>query len=111
LSGIEDRTPYQVAESGYMYSVLDRSDRELFAYHWHPDGLSPTVEPHLHMSGVASFLLPPSQESQKSTELPLNKAHFPTGPVTLQQVIRLLIEDLGVEPRTPNWRQVLESTR
>jgi hypothetical protein len=29
--------------------------------------------------------------------------------VTLPQVIRLLIEDLGVEPRVANWREILDS--
>jgi hypothetical protein len=76
---------------------LDRDDRELFAYHWHPKGLSPVVHPHLHLTRVSPFLLP-AHGSHKSLELPIDKAHFPTGHVTLQQVSRLLIEDLGVEP-------------
>jgi hypothetical protein len=91
-----------------MYRVLDRNGRELFAYHWHPEGLSSIVNPHLHKRGAAPFVLPPTRGSDDLTELPIGKAHFPTGHITLRQVIRLLIEDLGVEPRDANWRQVLQ---
>jgi len=103
---VDNRMSYRVAESAYIYRILDRGDREVFAYHWHPNGLSSIVYPHFHLSGVGPIALT-VPESGSISDLSMSKAHFPTGHVTLQQVIRLLIEDFGVEPRTPGWREAL----
>jgi hypothetical protein len=43
------------------------------------------------------------------TVVSLSQAHIPTGFVTLSDVVRLLIEELGVEPRRQDWRTVLET--
>lgn len=80
----------------YSYQVVNSSDQELFAYHWHPFGRSPINFPHIHFGhGVAG--IPPE----------LTGAHFPTGPVTLAEVVRLLLSDFGVRPLRPDWPAVL----
>jgi hypothetical protein len=109
LAAFRDRPAFRVSTSEYMYRILDRGERELLAYHWHPQGLSSIAHPHLHLSGVEPFVLSLAP-NHESTEFSVDKAHFPTGPVTLQRIIRLLIEDLGVEPRRPDWRDVLCSS-
>lgn len=38
-------------------------------------------------------------------------AHFPTGPVALQDVISLAIRWFGVTPRQPDWERTLRETR
>ncbi len=95
-----------VDELRYAYRVSNFVDEELFVYHFHPESESVIHHPHLHMI-APPFDLPQHPSGQPSVKLPISKAHFPTGHVTLQQVIRLLIEDFGVETRVPNWREVL----
>ena len=79
-----------------MYSVDHADARELFAYHWHPTGHSHVTRPHLHISG-------------RTEPAELGNAHFPTGPVTLADVVRLLIQDFDVRPRRADWSRVLDA--
>jgi hypothetical protein len=79
-----------------MYTVLDVNRTEVLAYHWHPEGVSPVTTPHLHL-GAASGVTWPR----------LQGAHMPTGPVALTAFVRCLIEELGVEPRRPDWQAAL----
>jgi len=37
----------------------------------------------------------------------LGSAHLPTGRIGLDDLLRLAIRDLGVEPRRDDWREVL----
>lgn len=39
--------------------------------------------------------------------VPLNDLHLPTGYVTIEEVIRFCIVDLGVEPLTKDWDAIL----
>jgi hypothetical protein len=51
-----ERGPWKVTTAGYNYSVQDRLEKELFAYHWHR-WIKPSY-PHLHVcqaSGVNLF--------------------------------------------------------
>lgn len=43
------------------------------------------------------------------TGQPIERTHFPTGRVSLEAILRLLIEDFGVPPResAENWRAAL----
>jgi hypothetical protein len=75
--------------------VNDEDERELFAYHWHPIGRSHVTTPHLHISGRTE---PPE----------LAQAHYPTGPVTLADVVRPLIADFQVPPRRTDWQRILD---
>jgi len=38
----------------------------------------------------------------------LNDWHLPTGYVTVEEVLRFCIVDLGVEPLAPDWHEILE---
>lgn len=40
----------------------------------------------------------------------LGKAHFPTGTVSVEAVLRFAIEELGVQPLQPDWRATLAET-
>jgi hypothetical protein len=83
-----------VSTVGYWYEIRRRDGPTVFAYHWHPVGLSHVTTPHLHVGGT-------------SGGLNLTRAHLPTGYITLQHVIRFAIVDLGVEPLRDDWREVL----
>jgi hypothetical protein len=84
-----DRGGWRTEVAGYAYA-FDAEGQELIAFHWHPGRASRHDEPHLHPRG------------------PLAKRHVPTGgPVTLVQVLRFAITDLGVEPIRTDWaRQI-----
>jgi hypothetical protein len=87
-----DRGPYKVKITAYMYIVEDHRGHELFSYHWHPD--SPEVKfPHLHVEHPT-----------------LKKAHLPTGRISLEEVLRLLITDFGVCPLKSNRDEILTET-
>lgn len=43
-------------------------------------------------------------------ELNLNDLHLPTGYTTMEDVIRFCIVDLGVQPLSPEWHEVLEES-
>ena len=97
--------PFDVDVIGYSYRMLERSGRELLAFHWHPVGLSRVVTPHLHLS---SRLRPIPIEPVGLT-ISLADHHIPTGIVTLADVVRYLIVEIGIEPRRSDWREVLAS--
>jgi hypothetical protein len=75
------------------------NDRELLAYHWNPTGPEQKRFPHLHLSAAAEV-----------GNRALTRAHIPTGEVSLGDVVRLFIEELGVRPRRADWRTVLDET-
>jgi hypothetical protein len=90
-----ERGPWKVASRGYIYTVSER-DVPVFAYHWHPTPGWDVQFPHLHL-----YLL----ESIEGN--PTHKAHFPTGRVSLESVIRLLIREFDVEPLRTDYTEVL----
>ena len=76
--------------AGYRCELSDADERELLAYHWHPQGVSPIIWPHLHVSASVA-------------PIDLTRAHLPTGPVAL----RCAAADLGVRPLRQDWAAVL----
>lgn len=98
------RTPigdqWIVRPLSYIYSVRDESDREVFAYHWHPDESPDVVFPHLHMGFGVLF----RGEG-------LWRKHMPTGHQTLMTVLRLTIRDFGVQPTRADWSDVLDTSQ
>jgi hypothetical protein len=87
---------WDTAIFGWMFQVDGAIGRELFAYHWHPTGHSHVTVPHLHISG-------------RTEPAEIGAAHYPTGPVTLADVVRLLIQDFDVRPRRADWSRVLDA--
>lgn len=83
----------------YNYRIEASPNIELLAYHWHPFGFSDQRNPHLHVSH--------SFDSISLGAPPLSAMHLPTGIVELPSIIRLLIEEFGIEPRREDWRDVL----
>lgn len=72
------------------------ADRVLLAYHWHPQGRSPITTPHLHLgSGSGAIDL-------------LTGAHLPTGTVTLVDIVRMAVGELGVRPLRGDWAAILD---
>lgn len=83
----------------YFY-VLAQDRSEILSYHWHPAGSSSVRTPHLHVGAEI-----------RVGERWLPKIHIPTGPIALQDLLILAIEELGVEPIRDDWRLILDQTR
>ncbi|MFN8637675.1 MAG: hypothetical protein U0893_27805 [Chloroflexota bacterium] len=99
LVPLDDReSHWRAVITAYQYALLDREGREYLAYHWHPDGQSHMLEPHLHL-GVAAQVGVPE----------IAAAHLPTGPIALAAVARLTLTDLGARPLRADWHGVLAS--
>ena len=80
----------------YYYSVHDAEEKEVLLYHYHPRGGSPITTPHLHLGQGAQV-----------GRADVRDAHLPTGNVSLNAVLRVLIEEMGVQPRRPDWDSIL----
>jgi hypothetical protein len=91
---------WEAQTAAYEYRLSDQDDREILAYHWHPEGPSHVLTPHLHLG--------PAAEVGRALLL---AAHLPTGQVTLREVLRLAIETFGVEPARRDWERVLGAAR
>jgi hypothetical protein len=90
-----ERGFWRVSTAGWIYELADSDDNLIVAFHWHPGGHGRMTWPHIHAYGT--------HESEE-----LHKLHPPTGRVSIESVVRFLIEDLGVIPRRASWRAILE---
>ena len=88
--------PWGVRIVEYYYAVHDSDGREVLLYHWHPRGNSPVATPHLHLEHGAQV-----------GRAEVRDAHLPTGDVYLNAILRVLIEEMGVRPRRPDWQTIL----
>jgi len=86
--------PWRVITAGWIYDLADSRDEPIVAFHWHPEGSGRVTRPHIHAHG------------QHDT-VELHKLHFPTGRVSIDDVVRFLIDDLDVIPRRSDWESVL----
>jgi hypothetical protein len=95
----EVRGPWKVSTVGYIYEVVNRDGQRIIAYHWHPMDHGTPQFPHLHV-GLGS-----------GAHNSYAKPHYPTGRVALEQVLRLLIVEFGVEPRRDDWADILDDSQ
>jgi hypothetical protein len=86
---------------GYGYTLLHDSGAEIVSYQWHPRTPESVPFPHVHFG--------PASVRPDSAVRPgdLHKVHFPTGYVSLEEVIRLAIVEFGVNPRRGDWATIL----
>jgi len=92
------RGPYKVKSTGYFYSLEEGGAKEIITYQWHPTGACKF--PHLHLGS-----------SSKLGAKTLNKLHLPTGRIALEQVLRLAVEELGVQPIKTDWSDILSDAQ
>lgn len=95
-----DRGPWKVSTAEYNYNFRDADNRVVIAYHWHPQERQKVRRPHLHLDQGAGV-----------GRQDLHRTHIPTGRVSIEDVIRFAITELGVEPLRDDWEQVLESAQ
>jgi len=95
-----DAGPYKVQTRAYMYSVESEDAQEIFGYHWHPAGGNPIRWPHMHLEQGAQFAHPD-----------LHRAHFPTGRVSIEEFVRLVVDTFRLRTRRTDWRSTLNRTQ
>jgi hypothetical protein len=79
---VHDTDDWHVSTAQYAYDVLDGDGNELLSWHWHP--ATGTAFPHMHIHAPVG---PVS-----------HKMHVPTGRVSIESVIKLLVDEFGVVP-------------
>lgn len=88
------RGPWKVSSRAYRYRLDDGKRSELASWHWHPLGTSKQTRPHLH---VPRAPLPAGH-------------HLPTGRVSIESILRLVLAELDVRPQRDDWAGVLDQT-
>lgn len=82
----------------------DRNGREVLAWHWQPGPeYAGPDQPHLHVSAAVGF---PDGRGHR-TMVELDKLHLPTGEVSLPGIVRMVVEEFGVQPIAGDWRERL----
>ena len=74
--------------------------REIFAYHWHPNERTAITFPHFHFYRGAGAMRDD-----------VRKAHFPTGRIAFEDVLRLVVTQFGVIPLRNDWETILDRTQ
>lgn len=87
---------WQVQRAAYFYAVGRQDTGELLAFHWHPRGKSPVTTSHLHVRANIQI-----------GERWLGKVHLPTGFVAIEDIVKLAIRELGVEPIREDWEALI----
>jgi hypothetical protein len=105
---IEDRPgQWRVTTLMYAYSLLDSDQTDLLVYHWQPgaDFGGPDY-PHVHVSAT----LDAQTDAVTKTPIDLHSVHIATGRVSLEAVVRMLIDEFHIEPQRDGWRELLGRT-
>jgi hypothetical protein len=91
----DDRPPWRVSTRGYAYEMQTASGELVWSYHWHPIARVPN--PHAHLG-----------HTQLAEDAVLHqKAHNPTGRVSLESVVRACITEYGATPLRDDWEKTL----
>jgi hypothetical protein len=92
-------------ESNYQYQAdLDGKDW-IFRYDYARDPKNKYPHAHLQIRGALSHV------DALPSEKKLERVHFPTSRIAIESVLQILIDDFGLEPNDPDWRQQIGITR
>lgn len=100
----DERGPWKTKIEQYAYSLRlsgGGNGPELLGWHWHPLDTPHYPDPHVHVGAVA---LAPNGGLTR-------KMHIPTARVSLEEVLRFAIVDLGVRALRADWDEVLRETQ
>lgn len=92
----------KVQNSSFQYQIDSQGDRWIFRYDYVREPPDPHPSAHVHVRGT---LTEPCLASKQSLE----DVHFPTNRVSIESVIRLLIEQFNLPPNNAPevWRPLL----
>lgn len=102
----ESKHRLKVARSAFCYQADEKGDCPIFRYEFLREPPDPHPGSHAHVHGTLS------EPDCLPAEKPLHKVHFPTRRIPLEAILRLLIQEFGVQARTDvtTWRPVLAWT-
>jgi hypothetical protein len=84
---------WHISTLAYDYRLSRATDSaELLSWHWHPRTGVPF--PHLHVTATGWN----------------RRSHVPSGRVSVEAVLRLLLSELGVPPKREDWANVLDDS-
>jgi hypothetical protein len=106
LAPHERTTRLKVETSVMQYQVDEDGDRWIFRYDYLRHAAEPHPGAHLQIAGALT------ETSAVPVRKTLSHVHFPTGRVSLEAVIRLLVEQFGVATNEAPaiWQPVLAET-
>jgi hypothetical protein len=87
----EDKGPWKVSTTGWIYQLHSATDELVAGYHWHPHLTPDIVHPHVHVAD--------------------DKTHFPTGRVLIEDFLQLAIERGAVPVDEAKWARVSKKNR
>jgi hypothetical protein len=96
----DPREPWQVRTVAYHYTLGESGGHEILSYQWHPNVPGSVSFSHLHLQYGAGL-----------GRSEFERAHLPTGRVTVQDFVRLLIGDFAVPPARDDWEAALQESR
>lgn len=109
---VDQGESYRLEPLAYSYGILDAKDREILLFHWHPSGMSDVFTPHLHMPCVGKVALGTlSGKENRGRSVDLGRMHVPTGYISIEDVVELLVDEFDVAPRRPDWLDILTANR
>jgi hypothetical protein len=91
--------PFRLKTLSYRYHIRPDGKTDP-AFRWEYTREAPGDHCRHHIQG-------PLDAHFGRASLSLNDIHLPTGYVTIEEIVRFLIVDLGVKPLTERWREVI----
>jgi hypothetical protein len=94
---------FKAKTTSYSYELLVKKDGALETiaeFHWHPDTTRNLKWPHVHIKG-------------NTVEGELDRKHFPTARLAIEDFLRFLIRDFDVKPRLAyaEWKEILSRNK
>jgi hypothetical protein len=99
------RGPFHASTGGYMFTIRDKRKQEIISFHWDPRDPNSRRYPHLHIGATVLDAENPVFGDSFS------RLHIPTGRVTVEDVVRFLIEELKVIPLQSDWHDTLMASK
>lgn len=102
----EGRAAYRPRTIRYAYRIAESQNFDgpcLIRWEYNARAVLESKHPRHHVQIAARLRC-------STTEFDLEELHLPTGWITVEEVIRFLIADLNVKPKSTNWDEILQES-
>jgi hypothetical protein len=107
LEAIRQDDRYRLRTIAYAYRISEGptfDDRCLFRWEYNARDYKPSLSPRHHLH------IPAKIQCMGNRELDAERLHIPTGWITVEEVIRFLIHELKVKPKSNDWDEILKES-
>lgn len=96
LKVVDHGEGFRMSTNRYIHEIKGpNSDARVAAWHWHPDVKNSSVTyPHFHLPKNAAF----------------SNKHFPSGRITVEEIVRFIITEMEAVPVNNNWAERLDDS-